>query len=331
MWRQRPAPIVGPQDVLGSVNPADRRRERGMAHEYCPRCGEGRIGAFRFCRSCKFDFDELDAASQPPAAARAGARPDATAPVPMPPPQSTPPKTLAARYGSGDAGGGPVRPAATTAVPVSSPASTRKIGSGRIAVGVAAAVVALGAVGAAMSGGRGTADASLAPVGATTTRPTNRPAATVVAAAPTLRSPAATPAPTPAPTPEPTPDPTPVATKAPSFVDAFQAAKKVRYRELFRNSEKYEYETIAFRGEIIQVLDDGSGTYTLRINVTKGDYGFWDDTVLVLYEGKRFLEDDIVAFYGTYTGPYTYESVMGGDITIPGFIVGDVKMRLSAG
>jgi len=37
-----------------------------MAGEFCPRCGTARAGAFRFCRSCGFDF-EHDV--PPPAAA----------------------------------------------------------------------------------------------------------------------------------------------------------------------------------------------------------------------------------------------------------------------
>ena len=28
-----------------------------MAVEFCPRCGTQRTGAFRYCRSCQFDFD----------------------------------------------------------------------------------------------------------------------------------------------------------------------------------------------------------------------------------------------------------------------------------
>jgi hypothetical protein len=48
---------------------------RGTQMEnFCPRCGESRIGAFRFCRMCRFDFDTLDVASRgqpagPPSAA----------------------------------------------------------------------------------------------------------------------------------------------------------------------------------------------------------------------------------------------------------------------
>lgn len=30
-----------------------------MAVTFCPRCGTARIGSFRYCRSCRLDFDEL--------------------------------------------------------------------------------------------------------------------------------------------------------------------------------------------------------------------------------------------------------------------------------
>ena len=60
----------------------------------------------------------------------------------------------------------------------------------------------------------------------------------------------------------------------------------------------------------------------MRINVTRGDYGIWNDTVYVIYKYKdgesKFLEDDIVNLYGTYTGLYSYKSVLGGTVTIPG-------------
>lgn len=28
-----------------------------MAGEFCPRCGAARIGAFRYCRACQYDFE----------------------------------------------------------------------------------------------------------------------------------------------------------------------------------------------------------------------------------------------------------------------------------
>lgn len=154
-----------------------------------------------------------------------------------------------------------------------------------------------------------------------------------VTAEPTATArPTSTPRPTPTPKPTPTPTATPKPTPTPkplTFAQKYKLATKVAYDELFRNSEKYMFLTIGFKGEVIQVLDGGDGRFDLRINVTKGDYGFWDDTVYVVYEGKRFLEDDIVYFIATYTGPITYESTMGASITIPGFILGDAELALA--
>ena len=33
-----------------------------MASTFCPTCGTRRVGAFRYCRSCQFDFDSPDVA-----------------------------------------------------------------------------------------------------------------------------------------------------------------------------------------------------------------------------------------------------------------------------
>ena len=162
------------------------------------------------------------------------------------------------------------------------------------------------------------AAATAAPTTKATTAPTEKPTD------PPTPLPTAPPTPTPAPpTPMPTPTPEPKLTMA----ERYKAAEHPTYEDLFRNSEDYEFKDVAFEGEVIQVIDDGTGTYTLRINVTEGEY-FWDDAVLVLYTGDRILEEDIVRFVGTYTGPYTYESTLGGDITVPAFTLDDVEIKL---
>ncbi len=185
-------------------------------------------------------------------------------------------------------------------------------------VGGLAVLLAIGAIGAAGKDQAPTSAAAVAtssPTARPTARPTNRAVAVASLAAetpvPTL---APTPEPTLAPTPEPTPEPT---ERRRTFKQMVDSATKVSYKELFRNSDKYLLEAIYFKGEVIQVLDDGAGSYTLRVNVTKGEYGWWEDTVLLLYEGDRVLVDDLVDFVGISTGPYTYESVLGGDITVP--------------
>lgn len=98
------------------------------------------------------------------------------------------------------------------------------------------------------------------------------------------------------------------------------SCQSIPYDELARNGDNYKYTPITFRGEIIQVME-GNGFTSYRINVTKGSYDIWEDTMYVQYtlkEGQsRFLEDDIVTVYGTCMGLYSYETVLGSNVTIP--------------
>jgi len=98
------------------------------------------------------------------------------------------------------------------------------------------------------------------------------------------------------------------------------SCKKISYKNLARDPDDYYLEQVKFKGEIIQVLED-DGLVALRVNVTNDGYGYYDDTVYVLYAYEpgqsKFLEDDIITFYGWSMGLYTYESVLGASITIP--------------
>lgn len=95
--------------------------------------------------------------------------------------------------------------------------------------------------------------------------------------------------------------------------------KSISYKKLARNPDKYEGKKVKFTGKILQAQEDGDNC-VFRIEVTKGSYGIWDDPVFVVFEnktGKRFLEDDIVSFYGVSTGIYTYTSILGASVSIP--------------
>lgn len=96
----------------------------------------------------------------------------------------------------------------------------------------------------------------------------------------------------------------------------------VSYEELARTNSQYVGTKVKFIGEIFQVVyssDTGSSTYL--ISVTEDEYGLWDDHVYVRFDTSelesKFLEDDIVVFYGEVSGEYSYESILGQSITIP--------------
>lgn len=97
------------------------------------------------------------------------------------------------------------------------------------------------------------------------------------------------------------------------------------YKTIARQPEQYKGQKARFRGEVIQVSEGivNSKKIELRVNVTEGEYGFWEDTVYVTYTYKdgelKILEDDIINMYGTIEGTTTYVSVLGAKITLPSF------------
>ncbi|MBW7884063.1 MAG: SH3 domain-containing protein [Caldilineaceae bacterium] len=123
---------------------------------------------------------------------------------------------------------------------------------------------------------------------------------------------------------------TPTAVKAASQsgatadIDTLKAsAETISYDELFRHNEKYVGTVVRYVGEVLQVqtksclVCDNPG-YVLRVAVTKGDFGIWDDPIWVEYEGaERFLEEDIVTVWGTVEGLQDYTAVLGNQVTIP--------------
>lgn len=92
------------------------------------------------------------------------------------------------------------------------------------------------------------------------------------------------------------------------------------YDTLAREPDKYIDKMVKFTGEIIQIQEDGNNV-VMRINITKGKYDIYKDTIWVNYKyadgEKKLLEDDIVNIWGELKGTVTYKSIMGAEITIP--------------
>lgn len=105
--------------------------------------------------------------------------------------------------------------------------------------------------------------------------------------------------------------------------ETFKAScQNFSYDEVSRKPDNYKGQHAVFRGQVVQVLEESyTTTINLRVNVTEGSYGWWDDTIYVIYtlpEGSpRILEKDIVTIYGTLDGLYSYTAVLGNTITLP--------------
>ena len=104
-------------------------------------------------------------------------------------------------------------------------------------------------------------------------------------------------------------------------VDDYKTAcQTYTYDQISRNPETYKGQKVHFTGKVIQVLEY-STSVELRVNITKDKYGYYDDTVYIIYNNldinNRILEEDIIDIYGELDGLESYVSTMGATITIP--------------
>ena len=94
----------------------------------------------------------------------------------------------------------------------------------------------------------------------------------------------------------------------------------ITYDQLARTPDDYLGKKVKFYGKVIQVIENGS-TVQIRLAVND-DYdtillGKYDSSIV----SSRIFEDDMITIYGVSVGTITYQSTMGGNITIPGVSV----------
>lgn len=102
------------------------------------------------------------------------------------------------------------------------------------------------------------------------------------------------------------------------------------YNNIARSPNEYKGKYAKIYGKVLQVMQEKSGgkiSYTLRIG-TGGSY-YYDKVILASYTASedepRILEDDMITAYGMLGGEYTYETVMGNEITLPLMFIEYVK------
>lgn len=91
----------------------------------------------------------------------------------------------------------------------------------------------------------------------------------------------------------------------------------ITYEQIARTPDDYYFEKVKFSGKVVQVMEGEETTNQLRVAINDN----YDTVMLVEYEkdilDSRVLEDDYINIYGFSMGVITYESTMGGNITIP--------------
>lgn len=90
----------------------------------------------------------------------------------------------------------------------------------------------------------------------------------------------------------------------------------ITYNQLARTPDNFKDKKVKFSGKVIQVMEE-KGETDLRIAVDNN----YDTVLLVGYDpsitSTRVLENDYVEIKGVSKGLYTYESTLGGNITVP--------------
>ena len=108
--------------------------------------------------------------------------------------------------------------------------------------------------------------------------------------------------------------------------DLSEYATDITYDNLARTPDDYEGKAVKLYGKVIQLIEGGEETQ-IRLAVD-GDY---DKIILIGYDpaivSERVLEDDYITIYGISMGIYTYESTIGGMISVPAVYVEHIEMN----
>ncbi len=94
----------------------------------------------------------------------------------------------------------------------------------------------------------------------------------------------------------------------------------ITYNQLARTPDDYTGKLVKFSGKVVQVID-GTDEIQIRLAVNSNYdtilYCGYDPSIV----SSRILEDDIITIYGTSAGLISYQSTMGGTITIPAIYI----------
>jgi hypothetical protein len=149
-------------------------------------------------------------------------------------------------------------------------------------------------------------------------------------------TPEPTPTPSPTPTPEPTPPPTPSPTVKPTPTPApvsYATLTSRSWAQLVKAPDNYLFDTYVVWACITQ-FDAATGEDAFRGDASyRNEKGsFWLNGENSLFAGDAdqlapFVEGDIVVMNVTVLGSYTYDTSIGGSLTVPSFLVDKITRK----
>jgi tetratricopeptide (TPR) repeat protein len=106
--------------------------------------------------------------------------------------------------------------------------------------------------------------------------------------------------------------------KQQQITDYKNSSEVVTYKVLNKNPDSLAGKKVKLTGKIMQIQENSGDTFML-LSVTNLGYDIWNDNVAVFYRGKADVyEDDVIMIWGEVKGSFSYDSVAGWKITVPG-------------
>lgn len=89
--------------------------------------------------------------------------------------------------------------------------------------------------------------------------------------------------------------------------------KELDFKQLDKNPDKHSGELVKYSGRIVQIIE-GESSSDIRLGL--GEYG--SDVIYIYFDDvTEFVEDDNITVYGEVVGSYTYDTAVGGQMTVP--------------
>lgn len=106
-------------------------------------------------------------------------------------------------------------------------------------------------------------------------------------------------------------------------VNAKDYVQILDYAEYVRNQAAHEDEKVMLYGKVVQSIREGSDSaYRIALDddYNKMFYVQFDNVP----DSVRVLEDEFVSVYGRFVGDWSYDSLFGSSVTIPGIMADDI-------
>lgn len=102
----------------------------------------------------------------------------------------------------------------------------------------------------------------------------------------------------------------------------------ITYDDLARKPQDYEMQKVKFEGKVVQLMENEGEDYVSIRFAVNDDY---DKIIYCEFDrnivGQRVLEGDWLNIYGVSGGLMSYQSTLGGTITIPAVLVNIIEFQ----